>query len=419
MHNNNNHNDQLHERRKPKPPQQQHDDENVQVLPISPGTGSKMIRRRKRIVRKKKRRPQNNQQLELGLWQSRGLLVFVACMYSSNFASIKYLETVCQGGVKCEHDPAEIAFSRFFVSTVVALPILYANRANVPLILAGLECGVGMTVNYVTQAKSLELIPAGKVCLIGTMSCAVVPFYRMIFMGKPLKTVNLISAVLALLGVAILENLIPIFGGKAKADLSSVGWGDILAMGQPLGFGYVVMRQEYYMAKYAHLPNKKLTFMSATFVCVCVLMLVWVLWDNSGRLPNLGYMLEIKHVMALFWLGVVTSVGANLLTGTALEKASGTDAALIFAMEPIMASLMANWLLGEALSHTTYIGGAVIMLACLYGSLMDKGDDTNDNDDDADDKTKTKKQTARTKTKKKQPYQPKDSILPTITKLHQ
>jgi len=361
--------------------------------------------------------------LELGLWESRGILVFVACMYSSNFASIKYLETVCQGGVKCEHDPAEIAFSRFFVSTLVALPILYANRANGPLILAGLECGVGMTVNYVTQAKSLELIPAGKVCLIGTMSCAAVPFYRMIFMGKPLKTTNLISAAMALLGVAILENLVPIFGGGGKADLSSVGWGDILAMGQPLGFGYVVMRQEYYMAKYAHLPNKKLTFMSATFVCVCVLMFVWVLWDNSGRLPNLGYMFEIKHVMALFWLGVVTSVGANLLTGTALEKASGTDAALIFALEPIMASLIAKWLLGEALSHTTYIGGAVIMFACLYGSLMDRGDNNNNNnntndDDDADDKTKTKKAT-RTKTKKKQPYQPKDSILPTITKSHQ
>lgn len=33
--------------------------------------------------------------LELGLWSSRALLLIVAGMYSTNFASVKYLETMC------------------------------------------------------------------------------------------------------------------------------------------------------------------------------------------------------------------------------------------------------------------------------------------------------------------------------------
>mmetsp|Transcript_187 Transcript_187/g.262 ORF Transcript_187/g.262 Transcript_187/m.262 type:complete len:392 (+) Transcript_187:158-1333(+) len=388
--------DQLHERRKHKDPGDSTNDHHTHQA--SPGTGSKTVKtKKKRIVGGSRR----NQSQELTLLQARGLLFFVACMYSSNFASIKYLETVCQGGVTCQHDPAEIAFSRFAICSLVCLPILYFNRQQWPLIRAGIECGLFSSLNYIGQAESLEFITAGKCCFIGTLGVVVVPIFRRIFLGKPLKATNLISAGIALLGVAILENIVPIFG-KSKANMATVGVGDLLAMCQPLGFGFAIMRLEYYLDKYSHFPNRVATLTAAQFVCVCFIMFLWVLFDNKGRLPNLSYMLEIKHMAALFWLGVVTSLGSFLVQGKALQKASSSDAVLIYSTEPILASLMAQWLLGETLSSSTYAGGGVIVFACLFGSLADSGDDGG----------RKKKAII-----KKKPYS-KDSELPFTTRIN-
>jgi drug/metabolite transporter (DMT)-like permease len=347
-------------------------------MAISPTTGSKLPRRLRR-----KRSRLNGGSLELGLWSSRGLLLVVAGMYSTNYASVKYLETMCVRP-PCDHDPAEIAFCRFFVSALVCLPILYTNRKQLPLIKAGLECGLSVSINYICQAQALEFIPAGKCCFIATLVVAVVPILNGIFLGKPIKPMNFVSAGVALLGVAILENLIPIGLGKVDPVVTSdgagtgdlifgLGKGDLLAMGQPIGFGYSVMRIDYYLEKYSHMPNRVLTITAAQCVSVCVLTCLWLLYDNGGTFPDLTYMVEPHHLIALAWTGVITSVGAIILQGTALQIASATDAALIFCTEPIMASLFAGWLLNETPAASTYVGGFVIIIACVLGSIPDSG----------------------------------------------
>lgn len=354
--------------------------ENTPIrVAVAPATGSKFPRR----IRRKSSRLGGAQIMELGLWSSRALLLVVAGMYSTNYASVKYLETMCVRP-PCDHDPAEIAFCRFLVSAMVCLPILWANRKQLPLIKAGLECGLSVSINYICQAEALEFIPAGKCCFIGTLTVASVPILNGIFLGKPIKPINLVSAAIALLGVAILENLIPTGLGKAEsmeappgdgtgALLFGLGKGDLLAMGQPIGFGYSVMRIDYYLEKYSHMPNRVLTITAAQCVAVCVLTFLWVLYDNGGTVPDMSYMVELHHIMALAWTGIITSVGAIILQGTALQKASATDAALIFCTEPIMASLFAGWLLNETPAASTYVGGFVIIVACVLGSLSDVG----------------------------------------------
>jgi len=350
-----------------------------------PATGSKLPRRFRR-KRSRLSAPLSFLRTpggELGLWSSRALLLVVASMYSTNYASVKYLETMCVRP-PCDHDPAEIAFCRFFVSAMVCLPLLYMNRKQLPLIKAGLECGLSVSINYICQAEALEIIPAGKCCFIGTLTVAVVPFLNGIFLGKPIKPMSMASACLALVGVAILENLIPTGLGdsevsKAPTDAQSgsllfgLGKGDLLAMGQPIGFGYAVMRFDYYLEKYSHMPNRVLTITAAQCVSVCVLTFLWVLYNNGGAVPDLSYMVEPHHLVALGWTGIVTSVGAIIIQGTALQKASATDAALIFCTEPIIASLFAGWLLNETPAASTYVGGAVIVVACILGSLSDSG----------------------------------------------
>lgn len=297
---------------------------------------------------------------ELGLWTSRALLVLVGILYSTNFASIRYLETICFHP-PCEHHPSEIAFSRFFLASIVSLPFIWGKPIDV--IWGGIECGLLVSGNYITQAEALESISAGKCSFISSLSVVSVPILSYFMIGKPVKPLQLFCAFLAICGVAILEDLYSVI-----QEHKGLTQGDILALGQPIFFGLSLMRVEFYVEKYKDVPNRVLTISCAMCVSVCFMSFLWVLFEHQG-FPDLTYMLEPHRLVALAWTGTVTSVGCMILQGIALQRATATDAALIFATDPVWGSLFAGWLLGESLTFSSYVGGGIILVASMTGAI--------------------------------------------------
>jgi drug/metabolite transporter (DMT)-like permease len=88
--------------------------------------------------------------------------------------------------------------------------------------------------------------------------------------------------------------------------------------------------------------------------------------------------LDPHRLAAIAWTGIVTTVLAIYFQGVALQTASASDAALTFASEPVWASLFGVWLLHEQLNTNAYIGGSIILLACILGVASDLpgGDET-------------------------------------------
>jgi hypothetical protein len=84
----------------------------------------------------------------ISLWMSRTILLLVAIVWGTNFATVKYLETLCFHP-PCNHPPSEFALARFGVAGLASLPFLI--RQPSPVILAGLECGLWIAVGYFTQ----------------------------------------------------------------------------------------------------------------------------------------------------------------------------------------------------------------------------------------------------------------------------
>ena len=67
----------------------------------------------------------------------------------------------------------------------------------------------------------------------------------------------------------------------------------------------------------------------------------------------------------------MTTVVAIYLEGVALETCSASEAALTFSSEPVWASMFGAWLLRERLNARSYVGGSVILIACILGALAD------------------------------------------------
>lgn len=349
----------------------------------------------------------DNNNNDIGLWWARGILLLVAVLWGTNFASVKYLETLCFHP-PCVHPPSEAALARFGLAGVVSLPLLINQPMNV--VLGGLECGLWVTLGYIAQALALSTISSGQCAFICSLTVVVVPMVNAIFFGKPIKTINLISAVLALAGVGLLEGLVdtssllgiqPALADSSEmvASMAStaaatgilgtlqklgIGKGDLLAILQPIGFGVSFIRIEHYVEKFSDVKNRVVTIAAAECVMVGLLSLFWVLYDFHGTIPNMEYMMDPHRLVAIAWTGIVTTVGAIYLEGLALETASATDAALTFASEPVWASLFGAWLLHEKLNLNAYIGGAVILGACLTSAIADLApaeEDSNDGED--------------------------------------
>jgi len=84
----------------------------------------------------------------INLWMARTILLLVAIVWGTNFATVKYLETLCFHP-PCNHPPSEFALARFGVAGLASLPFLIGQPS--PVILAGLECGLWIAVGYFTQ----------------------------------------------------------------------------------------------------------------------------------------------------------------------------------------------------------------------------------------------------------------------------
>lgn len=322
----------------------------------------------------------------------------VRSILTRRLQSVKYLENLCFHP-PCSHPPSEAAFARFGVAALVSLPLLFKQRWDV--ILAGFECGMWITLGYISQALALSTISSGKCAFICSLTVVFVPLASAILYGKPVKPMNLVAAAVALSGVGVLEGMIDfreLLGiapavadaNEAVSALSSssmetavagplgevakslgVGRGDILALGQPIGFGYTFLRIEHYQEKFKDVPNRVLTIAAAQCVAVGVLSLFWVLSDFHWSLPDFSYMLEWHRLAAIGWTGIVTTVVAIFLEGIALQTATATDASIAFSSEPVWASLFALLLLNEKLGMNSYVGGAIILTACLIGALSD------------------------------------------------
>jgi len=163
--------------------------------------------------------------------------------------------------------------------------------------------------------------------------------------------------------------------GTVAPKVIGLSKGDLFALGQPVGFGLCFLRIEHYLEKFKDEENRVMTISAAQCVTVGFFSLLWVLHDFHGTVPDLSYMIEPHRIGAIFWTGIMTTVVAIYLEGIALQYVSATEAALTFASEPVWASLFAAWLLHEEFGTNTFVGGGILLAACLLGALSNTDSD--------------------------------------------
>jgi len=305
----------------------------------------------------------------LWAWQL-GLLAITAC-WGANFATTKFaldaLGDVEGGG-------ALFVAGRFVVGAAALLPFVFSS-SSAAAVRAGAQVGALCAFGYAAQSIALSMGScAGSCAFICSLQSVVVAVAASAFSGNHVQARTWAAIALSVTGVGCLElpSLLDATAGAGPA----VGISDLIAFGQPLGFGlsYVVLEQA--MAEH---PDDELP-LAALQCAVIAAAAVGAASLSSDAAPwTLPWEALLPRTDGTGW-GVTLALGYTSLISTALtiwlqakvfKRVPSTDASLILASEPLWATGFAVALLGDSVQPTAALGGALILaaLGCNAGLL--------------------------------------------------
>ncbi|WP_407540388.1 DMT family transporter [Deinococcus radiomollis] len=281
------------------------------------------------------------------------LLLLVTTVWGSTFAVVKTAVT--------DLHPATLIFWRFAVGTLCLLPlllwrgeksdsqesrILHTGRPR-RLWLDGLILGAWLIAGYGSQTIALSSTSANRAAFITALSVVLVPLWQALVARKKLGAALWGAVALAVAGLALLSWE----GGRLVV-------GDLWALGCAFTYAGFILSLERTSRHHHALP-----FTLAQLLWVTVLALVWLLLAHAPLLPKPG------SWGPLLYLGAAATAVTTLLQTLGQRWVSATEASVIYALEPVSASIFSYFLLGERVFLRGFVGGAMVVGATVLSQF--------------------------------------------------
>lgn len=271
------------------------------------------------------------------------LLILVTALWGSTFAVVKELGQVLP--------PSVLIAWRFLIATVALLPVLTLVRRTPgtaapsrPLWRDGLLLGAWLMAGYGTQTVALQTTGANRAAFFTALSVVLVPLWLTVAQRRPLPLPLWLALPLAVAGLALLS-----WEGGALVV------GDAWALACAVTYAGFIVALEGAAAR-----HEALRFTLAQLLAVTALAWLWAALTAPGQLwPPSGAW------GPLLYLGVAATSVTTLLQTVGQRTVSAAEASLIYALEPVTASLFSFLLIGERIGLRGALGGLLVVGATL------------------------------------------------------
>lgn len=277
--------------------------------------------------------------------RAEGALVLATFLWGLTFPFIRISLT--------ELSPLMLLLLRACMAALVFLPfvlLVKKNRSQLPkLIPVGAILGSLYFCSYLSQTIGLQTITSARSAFLTNLSVVFVPLLSPLFRrGMPNRN-DLISCLIALVGMFLLTNPTG-EGGFARGDL----WTLVCAF----CFTLQIHVLQIAMGKF---HNETLfSFLQVVFISCFSLFFIPVT-GAAFTLP------QNMHVIgAVFYLGAIGMVCTTWLQTRYQYLTTPERASVIYILEPVFAGVFAFFLLNEHMSFRAMLGGAVIIFSVLY-----------------------------------------------------
>ena len=278
------------------------------------------------------------------------LLIVATFIWGATFVQIK--------GALRDVSPLLFNAMRMALATaaLVVLHLPHLKKMDSKAVLAGVRVGVFLWAGYDLQTTGLRLTTPSKSAFLTSISVVLVPIFLALFWRKAAGRWTTLGVVAAFIGLFLLT--VP--GGAGLGDFTSVNFGDLLTLGCAVAFAFQIIFVGRATQAHPFQPIAVLQIATAAILMVPTVPLVehaHVVW--TWRL-----------IAALLVTALLSTAVAFTVQSWAQQFMSATNAALIFALEPVFAWLTAYAVLGEALERRAAIGAGLIVVGLLVSELM-------------------------------------------------
>jgi len=276
-------------------------------------------------------------------------LVLVTMIWGSSFIVVK--------NVVRNSPPLAFLFFRFLLAAAVCGAFALGRRRTPNLLRDGAIIGSLLGGGMILQVLGQVETTASKAAFLTGLSVVLTPFAAFLRTRRLPSLENAIGITLAGLGFLLLT-----FPGGA----GPINRGDVLVFLCAIVFAFYIV--EISLRTRDH-DAFRLTTVQLTSVAV------WAALVGGGlRAAGAGFELrplvwDQSFLLSVLYLGTIGTVGTFVTQTWAQGHMSATHAAIIFALEPLWAALLAAWLLGERMGVSGWWGGGLVLAGIVVSEL--------------------------------------------------
>ena len=247
-------------------------------------------------------------------------------------------------------------FFRFAIASILMFFIAYKylNEINKKTILYGIILGLFLFSAFATQTFGLAYTKSSIVAFITGLNVIVVPFLAYFIFKDYISKNVLIATVIAVVGLYLLT----------MSGALTIGKGELLT----LICAFLFALQIIFTGKFSKEVN---VFLLVLFQLLTVTVLSLIF---SLSLDDVTFNLTYDYVFfkAVLITAVFATVYAFLIQTYMQQFTTATKTAIIFAMEPVSASVFAYISVGEVLTNIQLSGAILIVFATVVAELKFK-----------------------------------------------
>lgn len=252
-----------------------------------------------------------------------------------------------------------LIFFRSILATIVIVPFIFLNNEDrkscLKLLPFGFLLGLIVYLSILFQTFGLETINSARSAFLTNLTIIFVPLLSPLFQKTSPTKKDLISIMIALIGMLIMTDP---FRNKGLSV------GDLWTILCAFTFSIHIHLIQLFVIKFN--KSKVFSFLEVFFMSIFALTFLPV--SGVNLFPK-----SFNVYLALFYLGAISTVGTTMLQAHFQCKTTPERASIIYILEPIFAMFFGFVILNESMSFKSLIGGLLVIFSVVWIYLFHFG----------------------------------------------
>lgn len=289
-----------------------------------------------------------------------GALILNTFIWGGTFALVKNALT--------DISPLLFLGIRFFIAAMLLYPFIHLTlrKMDKKTFIAGSVLGIFYFLGFATQTVGLNFTTATKSGFITGTFVVIIPILQTIIEKRKPKWYNIVSIFFVMIGLIFLsgsgDNLLQ-FIDELGSDFNL---GDFLTLLCAILFAFQVVYVDVFTKKYEYMPMVFIQLLITGFGGFLGALVL-----STFGLEIIKFSFRTNVVFALIYTSVFASIFATILQLKYQKVVTPTKAGIIYSFEPIMAAVLAFFILEEKISNFGMFGGVFIVFGLLLSEILE------------------------------------------------